>query len=70
MDNEFKIELTEDKVRNLKFYAELLNKDINTILDEALTKYFEEEEERLIAKDQSSTTFDYDEFWDSVDLDD
>lgn len=69
MENSIKITLKQDKIENLKIYAELLNKDINTMLDEALARYFELEEERLIAKDQSATSFDYDEFWEGIEFD-
>jgi len=65
-----KIELKNDKVEALKAYAKLLNKDINTMLDEALERYFMEEQEKLIAKEQNATNLDYDEFWDGVDLED
>jgi hypothetical protein len=70
MENEMRLELKSDKVESLKFYAELLNKDINTILDEALERYFKEEQEKLAAKESSETNLDYDEFWGDMDLDD
>lgn len=70
MEEALKIELKSDRVENLKFYAQLLNKDINTILDEALERYFIEEQEKLAAKERSETNLDYDEFWGGVDLND
>jgi len=70
MEEMIKIELKNDKVEALKAYAKLLNKDINTMLDEALERYFMEEQEKLIAKEQNATNLDYDEFWDGVDLED
>jgi len=70
MEKMIKIELKNDKVESLKAYAKLLNKDINTMLDEALERYFMEEQEKLIAKEQNATNLDYDEFWDGVDLED
>lgn len=70
MQGEIRIELKSDKVESLKFYAELLKKDINTMLDEALELYFIEEQEKLTAKERSETNLDYDEFWSDVDLDD
>jgi len=70
MENEIKLELKNDKVEALKAYAKLLNKDINTMLDEALERYFMDEQEKLIAKEQNATNLDYDEFWDGVDLED
>ena len=70
MEEQINIELKLDKLESLKHYAKLLNKDINTMLDEALEKYFVEEQEKLIAKEQNATNLDYDEFWGGVDLED
>ena len=67
---DIKIELKLEKLELLKQYAKLLNKDINTMLDEALERYFVEEQEKLIAKEQNATNLDYDEFWGGVDLED
>ena len=66
--NDIKIELKRDKIESLELYAKLLNKDINTMLDEALEQYFVSEQEKLIAKEQNATNLDYDEFWDGVDI--
>ncbi|CAA6824367.1 MAG: Unknown protein [uncultured Sulfurovum sp.] len=68
MEENIKIELKQDKIDSLRAYAELLNKDINTMLDEALERYFKVEKERLIEKEESATNLDYDEFWDGVDI--
>jgi len=70
MEEQIKIELKLDKLESLKHYAKLLNKDINTMLDEALKRYFIEEQEKIIAKEQNATNLDYDEFWGGFDLDD
>ena len=68
MEKSIKIEIKEDKLEGLEYYAKLLNKDINTMLDEALAQYFESENEKLIAKEQNMTNLDFDEFWDGVEL--
>ncbi len=65
---DMKIELKMDKLESLKLYAKLLDKDINTMLDEALEQYFITEQEKLIAKEQNATNLSYDEFWDGVDV--
>ena len=70
MEEQIKIELKLDKLESLKHYAKLLNKDINMMLDEALERYFIEEQEKIIAKEQNATSLDYDEFWGGFDLDD
>ncbi len=68
MDDMIKIELKCDKLESLKLYANLLNKDINTMLDEAREAYFREEAEKLKAKEQNATNLSFDEFWDGVDI--
>lgn len=72
MEREIKIEIKEDKLKSLEFYAEFLKKDINTMLDEALEQYFKAEEKRISAQnthdDGALTNLDYNEFWDDVDI--
>ena len=67
-ENSIKLELKRDKIDSLELYAELLKKDINTMLDEALEQYFKSEQEKIIAKEHNATNLDYDEFWDGVDI--
>jgi len=73
MKNNLHFELKQDTVDNLHAFSELLKKDINTILEEALEQYFESEQKKLIEKgieeDATMTNLDYEEFWDGVDLD-
>jgi len=72
MDKEIKFELKHDKLENLELYSEILKKDINTMLDEALELYFKVENEKLLAKNENDenamTNLNFDEFWDGVDL--
>ena len=68
MNENIKLELKLDKLEGLELYAKLLNKDINTMLDEALEQYFISEQEKLTAKEQNATNLSYDEFWDGVDV--
>jgi hypothetical protein len=72
MNKEIKLELKHDKLENLEIYGEILKKDINTMLDEALELYFKVENEKLLAKNENDenamTNLDFDEFWDGVDL--
>ena len=64
--------LRSDTVDNLLVFSELLHKDVDTILEEALQRYFEEAQRKLIEKgieeDASMTNLDYDEFWDGLDI--
>jgi len=72
MNDTLKFELKQESVDNLLAFSELLGKDLNTILEEALQRYFEEEQQKLIEKgieeDASMTNLDYDEFWDGLDI--
>jgi len=67
-----KIELTYKTIENLEIYSKILNKDINFMINEALSQYFENEEKRILEKsienDNIMTNLDYDEFWDGVDI--
>ena len=71
--NNIRIEFKETTVENLQAFSEILKKDINTMLEEALEQYFQSEQEKLLEKNQDDenamTNLDFDEFWDDVDLD-
>jgi hypothetical protein len=71
-DESIHIELSCDAVENLKLFSELLGKDINSMIDEALTQYFTSEQKRLLEKniedDSMMTNLDFDEFWGGVDI--
>ena len=72
MSQDFKLELKSEVVEDLELYSEILKKDVNTMLNEALEQYFENEKEKLLEKNQADenamTNLDYDEFWDGVDI--
>ena len=72
MEQNIKIELKQTTVENLQAFSEILKKDINTILEEALEQYFESEQQKLMEKNRDDenamTNLDYDEFWDGLDL--
>jgi hypothetical protein len=67
---EFK--LSQNMIDELTLFTKLLNKDHNTILNEALTLYFENEQKKLLEKrlddENAMTNLDFDEFWDGVDI--
>ncbi len=73
MKDTINIELKQDTVDNLLAFSELLKKDINKMMEEALEQYFENEQKKLIEKgieeDSTMTNLDYNEFWDDVELD-
>jgi len=74
MNNTLQFELKQDTVDNLQAFSELLHKDVNQMLEEALEQYFENEQKKLIEsgieEDATMTNLDYDEFWGDIDLDD
>ena len=61
-------ELTDENIKDLKAFKGLLNKDENTMINEALNLYFEDEAEKLQALKDSQTNLSYNEFWDDVDI--
>ncbi|WP_309496295.1 hypothetical protein [Sulfurovum sp.] len=71
--NDIKIEFKQSTVENLELFSQMLNKDINTMLEEALEQYFDAEQKKLMEKnindDNATTNLDYDEFWDGMDID-
>ncbi|MFK5976011.1 MAG: hypothetical protein QM493_05850 [Sulfurovum sp.] len=72
MKESIKISFKETTIEELELFSNILNKDINTILEEALEQYFHSEQEKLISKNQNDenamTNFDYDEFWDGMEI--
>ena len=71
MDN-LKFELKANIVEELEAFSSILNKDQNTILNEALEQYFHNEQIKLQEKNQEDenamTNLDFEEFWDDVEL--
>jgi len=71
--NNIRIEFKQTTIENLQAFSEILKKDINTMLEEALEQYFQSEQQKLIEKNQDDenamTNLDFDEFWDDVELD-
>lgn len=67
-----KLSINEDNYLKLEAFEELLNKEKSQIINEALERYFKEEEKKIveedIKKEQAQTNLDYDEFWDGVDI--
>jgi len=72
MQNNFRFELDNQMIEQLQTYTQLLNKDTNTILNEALEQYFENEQKKLLEKnvenENAMTNLDYDEFWEGVEI--
>jgi len=67
-----KISISEENYLKLEAFEELLEMDKSSMINEALKRYFNEEQKRLvdeeIEKQQAQTNLDYDEFWDGVEF--
>ncbi len=72
MNNNINFSLSSDTIENLQTFSEILNKNYNTILNEALEQYFDNEQQKLLEKnledENAMTNLDFNEFWDDVDL--
>ena len=72
MKNTINIQFKQSTIDDLIGFSELLNKDVNVIIEEALELYYENEQKKLMEKgideDASMTNLDYDEFWDGLDI--
>lgn len=72
MEQNINIELKHTTVENLKSFSEILNKDINRMLEEALEEYFESQQQKLMEKnlfdENAMTNLDFDEFWGDLDI--
>ena len=66
------LSLKQNTVESLLAFSEILKKDVNIILEEALEEYFEAQQQKLMEKNREDenamTNLDYDEFWDGVDI--
>ena len=67
-----KITINEYNLENLENFEEVLKKDKNTLINEALELFFENEQKKLLEKnienENAMTNLSYDEFWDDVEL--
>ena len=72
MEDTIKLNFKQSTIDDLLGFSEILKKDVNVMIEEALELYFETEQKKLIDKgieeDASMTNLDYDEFWDGLDL--
>ena len=72
MNDNINFKLNTTTIENLNIFSEILKKDHSTILNEALEQYFENEQQKLMEKNQEDenamTNLDFNEFWDDVDI--
>lgn len=64
--------INQSNGENLEAFSEALKKDKNSIINEALELYFEEQQKKLLEKnladENAMTNLDFNEFWDDVDI--
>jgi len=72
MKDTININFKQSTIDDLLGFSEILKKDVNVMIEEALEQYFENEQKKLMEKgideDASMTNLDYDEFWDGLDI--
>ncbi len=72
MSDQIHFSLKPQTVEELKLFSQLLKKDYDTLLEEALAYYFDVQRKRMLEKnfedENMETNLDFDEFWDGVEL--
>ena len=72
MSENIEINFPQSTMNDLIAFSEILNKDINTMLQEAIEDYLANQQQKLIEQslydDNAMTNLDYDEFWDGMDI--
>ncbi len=70
--NNINFKLNADTINNLETFSKILNKDVNTILNEALEEYFENQQQKMLEKnlndENTMTNLDFNEFWDDIEI--
>jgi len=64
--------LNSENLQNLTNFSEILKKDKNSIVNEALQEYFTNKHEELLGNDPTGesamTNLSYEEFWDDIEV--
>ncbi|MCK5111384.1 MAG: hypothetical protein KAQ94_07675 [Arcobacteraceae bacterium] len=72
MKDNINFKLSLETVENLETFSQILNKDVNIILNEALEQYFDNEQQKLLEKNMDDenalTNLDFNEFWDDIEI--
>ena len=59
--------LDTETTNRLQAFGEILKKDADTMINEALEQYFAAKEDEM-AREDPMTNLSYDEFWDDLDI--
>ena len=66
------IKIDDYNMQNLEAFAQMKNKTISELINEALEEYFVNEQKKLLEKnladENAMTNLDFNEFWDDVEL--
>ena len=65
--NNHSFTLDTETTDRLKAFGEILKKDADTMINEALEQYFTAKEDEM-ARQDPMTNLSYDEFWDDLDV--
>ncbi len=72
MEHRINFILKPSTIENLQVYAEILDKEMSLLIEEALEGYFSEIQKQLLEKNMADenamTSLDYEEFWEGVEL--
>lgn len=62
------IKIDQENQEKIALYKELLKKDENSIVNEALSLYFKEKNQEIQERESSQTNLSYEDFWDDFEL--
>ena len=66
------INLTDENIQNLELFADIVQKDHESMINEALEEYFISKQKKILEKsiedENALTNLSYDEFWDDIEI--
>jgi len=66
------INLTDENIQNLELFADIVQKDKESMINEALEEYFISKQKKILEKsiedENALTNLSYDEFWDDIEI--
>jgi len=72
MNDKIDIKFSQSTIDDLVAFSKILNKDIDTMVQEAIEDYLVKQQQKLMEQslydDNAMTNLDYDEFWDGMDI--
>jgi len=72
MNDKIDISFSQSTIDDLVAFSKILNKDIDTMVQEAIEDYLVKQQQKMMEQslydDNAMTNLDYDEFWDGMDI--